>query len=154
MGGDQPTRHTLYSFTEAVAGTVGLAQRSSLTHRQRAALTGVARNNAEAAHIQGFLDTIDKEMRFKGPGGMVRHLNGLKVAVGKLNGILTLTRVAPVYAPVWETPELNRRTVDEALAVAGANLRRAVSGGDLGAADKYLGMMRKAVGLASDEGRA
>ena len=154
MGSKQPARHTPYSFTEAVAVTVGLAHRSSLTHRQRAALTGVARNNAEAAHIQGFLDTIDKELHFKGPGGVTRHLNGLKAALGKLNGVLTLTMTAPVYAPVWETPELNRRTVDEALAVAGANVRRAVSGGDLGAAGKYLDMMRQAVGLASDEGRA
>ena len=151
MGANPPSR---YSFTEAISTSDGLPKRSGLNARQRAALTGVARNNAEASNLQGFLDTVDKEMRFRGPEAVLPHLRTLKANLDRLNGKLTLMAETPEYAPVWETPELNRRTVDEALAVAGANLRRAVSGGDLGAACKYLDMMRKAVDLASNEGRA
>ncbi|MGY2893361.1 hypothetical protein ACVWZX_001359 [Deinococcus sp. UYEF24] len=142
-----------YSFSEAIATSHGIAV-GGLSGRQRAKLTGNARNNAEAEYFRGFLSTLEREMHFKGPGAVLPHLRNLKTSLDRLNGKLTLTAELPTYAPVWQTPELNRRTVDEALAVAGANLRRAISGGDLGTAFKYLDVMREAVHLASNEGRA
>ena len=140
---------------ENICGTDGLALRSKLNARQRTALTGVARNDAEAAHIQSFLDTIEKVARYEGPDAVLPRLRRLETTLRNLRGVLTPTVTPPQYANVGDTHKLTRsRTLDEAFSVAGANLRRAVSGGDLPTAFHYLDVMKQAVNLASNEGRA
>jgi len=119
-----------------------------MNDKQRAKFTGGARNAAEAARIQNYLDTVAKEARFRGARAVGPYLKNLRAVLSKLDGVLTLTSEAPVYAPVWETSEGRARTPAEALDVAGANLRRAVSGGDLPAAFSFLGMMEQAVEAA------
>ena len=140
---------------ENIGGTDGLTLRSNLNARQRTALTGVARNDAEAAHVQSFLDTIEKVARHEGPDAVLPRLRLLEATLRNLNGVLTPTETLPQYANVGDTHKLTRsRTLDEAFSVAGANLRRAISGGDLPTAFRYLDVMREAVNLASNEGRA
>ncbi|GGN35629.1 hypothetical protein GCM10010842_15570 [Deinococcus daejeonensis] len=105
--------------------------------RQRHALTGQLRNDAEAQRFRSVLDSALTHHRFSRNAEARRVVNSLLEGLDTLAPHLT-EGVAAHYAPVHTTLEGTARAPADALRVASDNVRRAIGAGDVEGARGYL----------------
>lgn len=96
--------------------------------RKRMSLTGQRRNEAESKRFRSLLDGALTHWKYGRRAEARSILLSLHDALDGIRNALVPEGV-PVYAPIEYTPEGRTRAIEDALAVACANVRRAVGAG-------------------------
>lgn len=108
----------------------------------REMIRGKKRNEMEALRLQGVLENALKHRQHGRKDEALRLVFSVQRNVGDILNALT-PFTPPVYASLqqgkdYQTGQIYERSHEEALAVAAANVRRAVNAGDVGHAQTYL----------------